>query len=105
MAKRPKSRKAVRKSARATRPRRAAGRMSAAAGGGGGPRGSLPLKQLRQELDLAVAKLSRRVEVTGQPSAKVSRAIAVFTRWASEIDDLCDRGTGDFCGPTMDPLS
>ena len=101
MAKRPKSRKTARRAARPARRRKAVRPRAAAAAA----RPSLPLRQLRQDLDLAVAKLSRRVEVTGQPSAKVSRAITVFTRWASEIDDLCDRASGDFCGPTMDPLS
>jgi hypothetical protein len=103
VAKRPRSRKTTRRPARATRARKRAGRRTAARAEG--PRRNLPLRQLRLELDLAVAKLSRRVEETGQPSAKVSSAINVFTRWATEIDAMCNDASGSFCGPTMDPLA
>jgi hypothetical protein len=77
----------------------------AAAARPGGSRKTLPLKVLRGQLDDAVALLSRRVEKEGQPSAKVSQAITVFTRWAGEIDALCSDASGDFCGPTMDPFN
>ena len=101
---RSKTRKAVRKSGRSKRPttRRAVASVRAAAPG---PRRNLPLKDLRVELDRAVAKLSRRVEVTGEPSARVSQAITVFTRWAADIDEICDDPNNEFCGPTMDPLA
>ena len=101
---RPKSRKAARKSGRSRTARKTTRRTAARARTTvPGPRRSLPLQQLRKELDLAVAALSRRVEMAGQPSAKVSQAVTVFTRWASEIDELCEGS--DLCGPTMDPLN
>lgn len=103
MAKRPRSRKTTRRAVRTARARKGAGRRTAARAAG--PRPNLPLRQLRLELDLAVAKLSRRVEETGQPSAKVARAINVFARWATEIDAMCNDASGSFCGPTMDPLA
>lgn len=97
-----KSRKAVRKAARKTARRstrrRAVGAVPA-------PRKSLPLQQLRKELDLAVAVLSRRIEKEGQPSATVSQAVAAFTRWAADIDAICSDPNNSFCGPTMDPLA
>jgi hypothetical protein len=66
----------------------------------------LSLKRLRRELDLAVSALSRRVDRPGGPSAKVSAAQTVLTRWAAEIDDMCDPDEQELCGPTMDlPLN
>jgi hypothetical protein len=101
---RPKSRKAARKPGRSKTARKTTRRTVAAARGAvQPPRRSLPLQQLRKDLDLAVAALSRRVEMAGQPAAKVSQAVTVFTRWAAEIDELCEGS--DFCGPTMDPLN
>ena len=101
---RSKSRKGVRKPTRskaARRPTRA--RATAAAPGGiPPPRKSIPLKQLRKELDLAVASLSRRVEISGGPSARVSEMINIFTRWADDIDNMCEDPNGP-CGPTMEP--
>jgi hypothetical protein len=66
----------------------------------------LSLKQLRSDLNLAVARLSRQVESGVGPSAKFSSAQAVLSRWASEIDELCDPNEQELCGPTMDiPLN
>lgn len=75
-------------------------------GARGGPRRAkaakgLDLKRLRRELDLAVASLSRRVEVPGGPSAKVSEAQTFLTRWAGEIDLLCDPDDQLLCGSSM----
>lgn len=82
-----------RKTARAPRPTAAAPNV-------------LSLKRLRRELDLAVSALSRRVERPGGPSAKVSEAQSILTRWAADIDDLCDPDEQELCGPTMDlPLN
>ena len=65
----------------------------------------LSLKQLRADLDLAVAGLARQVESRG-PSAKLSNTQTILARWASEIDDICDSGEQEICGPTMDiPLN
>lgn len=98
---RPKSRKAVRKPTRGKAPRKAVRRKAAVARAGAAAR-VLSLKQLRADLDLAVASLSRRVVGPGQPAAKLSEAQTVLTRWASEIDDLCDPDMQELCGPTMD---
>jgi hypothetical protein len=86
-----RSRAAKRTSRKASAPRRAtpsAGRV-------------LDLKQLRRDLDRAVAGLSRRVERAGEPSAKISEAQTLLTRWAAEIDDICDPDEQEICGPTM----
>lgn len=105
MAKRPaKSRKGARKSASSKRP--ATRRKAASTREPRRPRKSLPLKQLRADLDLAIATLSRRVEVPGAPSGKVSQAITIFTRWAADIDAICgDSAAASFCGPSMDPFA
>lgn len=66
----------------------------------------LDLKRLRRELDLAVSVLSRRVEKSDGPSAKLTEAQTLLARWASDIDDICDPDEQDICGPTMDiPLN
>lgn len=81
---------AAKRSARSRAPRRA---TAASAKG-------LDLKRLRRQLDLSVASLSRLVEVPGGPSAKVSAAQTFLTRWAGEIDELCDDPDGP-CGSSM----
>jgi hypothetical protein len=102
---RPKSRKAARKPSRTKSTRKAVRRKAPAARAGAAAR-VLSLRRLRADLDLAVRSLSRRVESRGEPSAKLSEAQTVLTRWASEIDNLCDPDMQELCGPTMDiPLA
>lgn len=99
---RSKSRKAVRKPARSKAVRRTTRPKAAAATGVvPPPRKSLPLKQLQKELDLVVASLSRRVEISGEPSTRVAEMINIFTRWGDDIANICEEPSP--CGPTMEP--
>ncbi len=105
---RPTSRKATKKPAR--KPARKAARKAVRKSAAKRPAVRavspvLSLKQLRADLDLAVAGLARQVESRG-PSAKLSNTQTILARWASEIDDICDSGQQEICGPTMDiPLN
>ena len=65
-----------------------------------GPRTSLPLRDLRQELAAAVTNWEKRSD-----EPKVQRAVTMFKRWQSEISIICDDPEGSPCGPTMDPLA
>ena len=93
MAKRPRSRKkTTKRSARPKRARRTAGRVRAAQTPAG-PRPTLPLRQLKEEIARVVEKERQR------PNPNLD-AIEKFTRWSGDIDAMCADG---FCGPTMEP--
>ena len=66
------------------------------------PKG-LDLKRLRRDIDMAVSSLARRVAraEVAQPSAKLDQAQTTLSRWAAEIDNLCDPNERDICGPSM----
>ena len=101
MAKRPKSRKPVKRSARPTRARkRTTTRKTRAVSASTGPRTSLPLRDLRLELEAAIGTLNKRIS-----EPPVARAVTMFKRWQSEIDIICTDPEGSPCGPTMDPLA
>jgi hypothetical protein len=61
----------------------------------------LDLKKLRREIDMAVGALARRLATAGQPSAKLDEAQTALSRWAAEIDNMCDPAEVGPCGPTM----
>ena len=61
----------------------------------------LDLKTLRQQIDKAVSAMARRLTMTAQPSANLSAAQATLTRWASEIDEICEDPETGPCGPSM----
>ena len=100
MAKRPKSRKTARKPARRTRARKTTTRKVRAATEAIGPRTRLPLRDLRLELDAAIANWSKRMN-----EPKVERAVTMFKRWQSDIALICEDPSGSPCGPTMDPMA
>ena len=100
MAKRPKSRKTVKRSARPTRARKRTTRKTRSLAESTGPRTSLPLRDLRLELEAAIGNLNRRIS-----EPPVARAVTMFKRWQSEIDLICTDPEGSPCGPTMDPLA
>lgn len=61
----------------------------------------LDLKTLRRQIDKAVGVLARRLTMTAQPSATLSGTQATLSRWAAEIDEICEDPTGGTCGPSM----
>lgn len=92
--------------------RRTAGKRARGTYRNGPPRG-LNLKKLRRDLDIAISILSqrlargpRKVGAAGmdkevEPAAKLQETVSFMSRWASEIDDICDPHTTDICGDTM----
>ena len=61
----------------------------------------LDLKTLRHQIDRAVGSIARRLTMTAQPAAALTGAQAMLSRWASEIDEICEDPIDGPCGPTM----
>ena len=103
---RSRSRKSASKSKRATATKKKTASRKKSRARAARPRvaaaGTLDLHQLRGDIDKAMAIIAQRLLQADQPSAKLDEAQAALSRWAAEIDDICDPDERDgICGPTM----
>ena len=65
------------------------------------PSKSLNLKQLREQIALAVSALSRKVGPTRASESKLDDTRRRLSQWMTDIDDICSPEDEEICGPTM----